>query len=165
MDLMEKYRKKFDDIQKGGTGIACIERPDEHEPEVPEEQRHDFEDHAAIMGSDGYLSEEQVKKGDEDQTDLPITGLGTWDNGALNRAAYRIFSDILQAHLWVVPGKEDMETFRKQGITEPIYTRQEIRKLKGVGAKELKAVHIAKEVFENSEVEEVMLGSANRGSS
>jgi hypothetical protein len=128
---------------------------------LSEEQRYDFDEHAVIMEYDGCLSGKQVEKGEENMTDLLIAGLAADDHGTFKNA-YRIFSDILQTHLWVVTGKEDMETLRKQGISEPVYTREEIRKLMGADGKELKAVHMAKEVFENAEVDEVILRAVNR---
>ncbi|MEW6110069.1 MAG: hypothetical protein AB1632_13025 [Nitrospirota bacterium] len=50
----------------------------------------------------------------------------------IGRVAYRIYSEILQAFLWVVDTDEDMMTIRDKNITEPIYTANEIRKLKGI---------------------------------
>jgi hypothetical protein len=70
------------------------------------------------------------------------------------KVAYRIYSEILQAFLWVVDTDEDMKTLRDRNITEPIYTADEIRKLKGIDREDLKKVHRVKEVFENSKIED-----------
>ena len=71
------------------------------------------------------------------------------------KVAYRIYSEILQAFLWVVDTDEDTKDLRNKGITEPIYTADEIRKLKGIDKEGLKLVHKAKEEFEKSKVEDV----------
>jgi hypothetical protein len=70
------------------------------------------------------------------------------------KVAYRICSEILEAFLWVVDTDEDMKSLRDRSITEPIYTANEIRKLKGTNKEELKEIHKVKEVFENSKIEE-----------
>jgi|OpeIllAssembly_1097287.scaffolds.fasta_scaffold57692_3 hypothetical protein len=72
----------------------------------------------------------------------------------IGRVAYRIYSEILQAFLWVVDTEKDMRTLRDRNITEPIYTADEIQKLKGINKENLKKVHKVKEVFENSKVED-----------
>jgi len=72
----------------------------------------------------------------------------------IERVAYRIYSEILEAVLWVVDTDEDMRTLKDRNITEPIYTADEIRKLKGINKEDIKKVHKVKEVFENSKVED-----------
>jgi hypothetical protein len=72
----------------------------------------------------------------------------------IERVAYRIYSEILEAFLWVVDTDEDMKSLRDRSITEPIHTADEIRKLKGINKEDLKKVHKVKEVFENSKVED-----------
>lgn len=76
----------------------------------------------------------------------------------VERAAYRIYSEILQAYLWVCETDADMHSLRGQGITEAVYTADEIRKLKGMDAEALKAIHQVKEVFENSEIKDITSG-------
>ncbi len=71
------------------------------------------------------------------------------------RVAYKIYSDILEACLWVIASHEYMETLRtSQNVTEAIYTADDIRKLKGMDKEGLKAVHRVKEVFPMATVEE-----------
>lgn len=48
----------------------------------------------------------------------------------------------MQAHLWVVADEEDIEAFRSQGITEAVYTADEIRELKGIDSDSLKTLHM-----------------------
>jgi hypothetical protein len=72
----------------------------------------------------------------------------------IGRVAYRVYSEILQVFLWVVETDEDMKSLRDRSITEPIYTADEIRKLKGIDREDLKKVHRVKEVFEKSKVED-----------
>ncbi|MDA8086633.1 MAG: hypothetical protein M0Z75_08035 [Nitrospiraceae bacterium] len=72
-----------------------------------------------------------------------------------NNVAYKIYSNILQAFLWVVDTDEDMWAMRNEGVTEPVYTADEVRKLKGISKEGLKRVHKVKEVFEGSKVRDV----------
>ena len=69
-----------------------------------------------------------------------------------NNIAYKIYSNILQAFLWVVDTDDDMWALKKEGVTDPIYTADEVRKLKGISKEGLKRVHRVKEVFEGSKV-------------
>lgn len=71
------------------------------------------------------------------------------------RIAVRQWSEVLQAHLWVVADDEDTKALRSQGIKEAIYTADEIRKLKGISKESLKKIHKIKEVFLESNIEEV----------
>jgi len=73
----------------------------------------------------------------------------------IEKVAYRIYSNILQAYLWVTEDDKDRETIRaSQGVSEAIYTADEIKKLKGMD-KALKVIHKVKEVFEDSKVAEI----------
>jgi hypothetical protein len=71
------------------------------------------------------------------------------------RKAYKIFSEILQEHLWVVETDQDMKALRSQGNTEAIYTLREIPELKKIPRGDLKAIHNIKETFPESTIEEV----------
>ena len=71
------------------------------------------------------------------------------------KAAYKIYSNILQAYLWVVDTDEDMWALKNESATEPIYTSDEVRKLKGISKEGLKRVHKIKELFEDSKVRDV----------
>jgi hypothetical protein len=69
------------------------------------------------------------------------------------KVAYRLYSEILGAFLWVVPDESCAKALRN--LTEPIYTADEVRSLKGLSMEGLKAVHRAKTEFEDSRVESV----------
>lgn len=75
----------------------------------------------------------------------------------IEKVAYRIYSNILQAYLWVTADGEDRETIRaSQSVSEAIYTVDEIKKLKGLSKDSLREIHKVKEVFENSKIEQVI---------
>lgn len=69
--------------------------------------------------------------------------------------AYKVYSEILEAYLWVVNTDEDMHSLRSQGITESIYTGDELCKLKNVNKGTLKSIHEIKKVFETSRIDKV----------
>jgi hypothetical protein len=71
------------------------------------------------------------------------------------RIAYKVYSEILQGYLWVVDTDADMHLLRSKGISEAVYTKNEIRKLTGMDKDSLRAIHKVKETFENSKAEEV----------
>lgn len=73
----------------------------------------------------------------------------------IEKAAYKIYSEILQAYLWVVETDQDMHSLKAQGITEAIYTFDECQKLKGLSKDSMKCIHNVKEIFENSKVNSV----------
>lgn len=73
----------------------------------------------------------------------------------IEKVAYKVYSEILQTYLWVVDTDEDMHSLRGHGISEAIYTADEIKRLKGMDKDSLKAIHKVKEVFENSNVEQI----------
>lgn len=79
----------------------------------------------------------------------------------IGRVAYKIWSEILQAYLWVVDTDQDMHSLRSQGISGAIYTGDEIEKLKSLGKDSLKEIHKVKEVFPESIVEELKDGKQN----
>jgi vacuolar-type H+-ATPase subunit F/Vma7 len=70
-------------------------------------------------------------------------------------AAVKVWSEILRTYLWVVADEKDIETLRSQGITETIYTAEEIKKLKGLSKDSLMAIHRVKETFKESKVEDI----------
>jgi len=72
----------------------------------------------------------------------------------VERVAYKVYSEILQAYLWIVDTDQDMHSLRSQGITEAIYSADEIKKLEGMERDSLKAIHQIKEVFPESSIEE-----------
>jgi hypothetical protein len=73
----------------------------------------------------------------------------------IERVAYKVYSEILQTYLRIVETDQDMYSLRSQGVSEAIYTADEISKLKGIDKDSLKAIHKAKEVFQQSKVEEI----------
>lgn len=73
----------------------------------------------------------------------------------IEKVAYRIYSNILQAYLWVVADNEEMKTLRTEGIQEAVYTHKDISELKKLSKEDLKAIHRVKEVFLMSTVEEI----------
>lgn len=79
----------------------------------------------------------------------------------INRVAYKVYSEILQAYLWVVYDSvvydsEDMKVLREQGVTEAIYTRHDIAELKKLPKEALKDIHRVKEVFKDSKIKHVL---------
>lgn len=73
----------------------------------------------------------------------------------IGKVAYKIYSNILQAYLWVVDTDEDMWALQNEGATEPIYAADEVQKLKGISKEGLRRAHRVKEVFEGSKVRSV----------
>lgn len=80
----------------------------------------------------------------------------------VEKVAYRIYSEILQAYLWVVDTDQDMHLLRaSQGITEAIYSHDEIKELRKLSKEDLKENHKVKEIFPESTIEEIKR-NANR---
>ncbi|MGQ9571049.1 MAG: hypothetical protein ACUVUQ_09475 [Thermodesulfovibrionales bacterium] len=73
----------------------------------------------------------------------------------IENVAYKVYSDILEAYLWIVDTDHDMHSLRSQGVSEAIYTADEIKKLRGLSKESLKEIHKVKEVFPESTVEEI----------
>lgn len=73
----------------------------------------------------------------------------------IDKIAFKVWSEILQAYLWIVDTDEDMHSLRYQGISGAIYTHHEIKELKKLSKDDLKATHKVKEVFPGSTIEEV----------
>ena len=74
----------------------------------------------------------------------------------IEKVAYKVYSEILQAYLWVVETDQDMHSLRSQGITEAIYTYPEIAELKKLSKEDVKEIHRVKEIFENSKIKEIL---------
>ncbi len=72
------------------------------------------------------------------------------------RVAYKVYSEILGGYLWVVADDRDVQEMRTRGISEVTYTTEEVRLLKGINKDSLKALHKFKEVFKNSQIEQVL---------
>jgi hypothetical protein len=74
----------------------------------------------------------------------------------LGKVAYKIFSGILQANIWLVADEEDRKALRKSlGAAEAIYTVDEIRMMKGMDADSLRRIHAAKKIFDCATVIEI----------
>ena len=80
----------------------------------------------------------------------------------VERVAYRVYSEILQAYLWVVETDEDKHALRSQGATKAIYTGYEIEELKKLSKEDLKEIHRVKEVFPESCIEEIKKNHESR---
>jgi hypothetical protein len=72
-----------------------------------------------------------------------------------DRVAYKVYSEILKGFLWVVYGAADMKILREQGVTEAIYTGQDIVELKKLSQEDLKDIYKVKQVFTESTVKKV----------
>lgn len=71
------------------------------------------------------------------------------------KVAVRVYSEILQTYLWVVETDQDMHSLRSKGVKEAIYSTEEIQKLKDLDNDSLREIHIIKETFPESNIEEI----------
>jgi len=62
-------------------------------------------------------------------------------NGNRSYVAVKVWSELLQAHLWVVSDEEDIELFTTRGLTGEFCTVDEIQKLNCMDRDSLKALH------------------------
>ncbi|NCO67006.1 MAG: hypothetical protein COY75_03920 [Nitrospirae bacterium CG_4_10_14_0_8_um_filter_41_23] len=67
----------------------------------------------------------------------------------------RVWSELLQAYLWVVDTDQDSHSLMSQGVSEAICTHDEIDKLKDLSKDSLKAINKVKEAFPESTIEEI----------
>ena len=81
---------------------------------------------------------------------------------ARRKVGVKVYSEILGCYLWIVRSDEDMHFLRSQGVTETIYTQDEIRRLKGLDRDSLKEIHKVKEAFPESKVEEIIKRKAHK---
>ena len=58
-----------------------------------------------------------------------------------NHVAAKVWSEPLQAHVWVVADEEDIEVFTTHGLRGEIYTSDEILALNCMDSDSLKALH------------------------
>jgi hypothetical protein len=63
------------------------------------------------------------------------------------RVAVKVYSEILQAYLWVVAADKDIHSLRSQGVSGAVYTANEIRKLKSLNKESLREIHRVKETL------------------
>lgn len=78
------------------------------------------------------------------------------DSKKTDRIAIKVYSEILGCYFWVVETDQDIHSLRTQGISDTIYTSEEMRQLKTIDKEGLKAIHKIKETFENSRIEETI---------
>ncbi|MEW6214968.1 MAG: hypothetical protein AB1478_07195 [Nitrospirota bacterium] len=71
------------------------------------------------------------------------------------RVLVKVYSELLGCYLWIVADDEDMHSLRSQGVSEAIYTQDEIKELRKLCKEDLKELHKVKEVFPESKVEEI----------
>ena len=68
-------------------------------------------------------------------------------NGKHSHVAVKVWSEPMQAQICVVADEEDAEVFRTHGITDKIYTANEIQTLNCLDRDSLKALHMI--LFDN----------------
>lgn len=66
--------------------------------------------------------------------------------------AVKMWSEVLQCFLWVVPDRDEAKALRDSGALDVVYTHDEIRALKGSTPEHLRAVHAARLEFPDSTV-------------
>ena len=62
-------------------------------------------------------------------------------NGKHSHVAVKIWSEPMQAHIWVVADEEDIKVFKIHGLTDTIYTADEIQSLNCLDRDSLKDLH------------------------
>jgi hypothetical protein len=77
-----------------------------------------------------FANEQETKRASDDSR-----------NGKHIRIAVKIWSELLQAHLWVVADDKDIELFRTHGLRGEIYTSAEIQKINCMDKGSMQAVH------------------------
>jgi hypothetical protein len=72
-----------------------------------------------------------------------------------NAAPVKIYSDVLGCHLWIVPTLRDMALLQADGVKDPVYTYDEVNRLKGTPPELLKTVNESKTVMPGNTVKAV----------
>ena len=62
-------------------------------------------------------------------------------NGKRSYIAVKVWSELLQAHLWIVADDKDIELFRTHGLRGEIYTSAEIQNINCMDKGSMKAIH------------------------
>lgn len=62
-------------------------------------------------------------------------------NSKHSHIAVKVWSELLQAHLWVVADEEDIEVFTTYGLTGKFLTADEIQNLNCMDKDSIKAIH------------------------
>lgn len=74
----------------------------------------------------------------------------------VGKVAYKVYSEVLKAFLWVVVDDKDRETIRaSQGVSEAIYSYDEIKEPRKLSKEDIKEIHKVKETFPESSIKEV----------
>ncbi|MBF0517107.1 MAG: hypothetical protein HQK97_08315 [Nitrospirae bacterium] len=73
---------------------------------------------------------------------------------APHSVAVKVWSEVLQCFLWVVPDRGDVKAIRDSGVSGAIYAHGEVKALKGSAPEHLRAVHAAKVVFTDGMVKD-----------
>ena len=74
----------------------------------------------------------------------------------IEKVAYRIYSNILQAYLWVTANDKDSKTIKaSQGFSEAIYAADEIKERRKLSKDDLREIYNVKETFPESTIEEI----------
>lgn len=73
----------------------------------------------------------------------------------IERRAYKVYSEILNCCLWVVPDVQARDILRADRIQEAIYTQPEVAGLLKADKETLKATHKIKQIFPDAEVKDV----------
>ena len=83
--------------------------------------------------------------------------------GALKvlRRTYKIYSKILDEHLWIAANEAEMKKLIDEGTTEIIYTQDEVLKLKSQNLSDdaIKDIHKFKKSFRGSTIDEIEKGN------
>mgnify|MGYP001117279343 CR=1 FL=1 len=111
-------------------------------------------------GREVELQQGQIIQLDKDKA-IPLIEAGKIT--PIERVAYKIYSELLGCYLWVVGDDEGADLLRSQGVTETIYTTDEVRKLKGLSKETLKKIHEVKTEIENSTIIDVRPNGNNSG--
>jgi hypothetical protein len=74
----------------------------------------------------------------EEETTQTIEGS---KNRKRSHVAVKVWSELLQANLWIVADEKDIELFTIHGLRGEIYTADEIRKLNCMDRDSMKVLH------------------------
>jgi hypothetical protein len=91
--------------------------------------------------------------------DRAITLLNEGKIAPIGEIAYKVYSELLGAYLWLVDTDEDRQALRSQGVEEAIYSHPEITEVRKLSPDALKNIHRIKEVFESSKGEDIVTGN------
>lgn len=70
-------------------------------------------------------------------------------------AAYKVYSEVLGCYLWVMDTDQDIHPLMARGVSETIYSHDEIKKLRELSREDMKDIHKVKEAFPESSIKEI----------